>query len=227
MDNFEIYWKELAKNKKLTAKHFIQRAILIALRAKGNAPKEDIVHCLLQKYFSPITNNNKLENGRKPYDVISHELANINFGIIYNKDTILNEPIGNIIDTVEEYEKYKELINSINLDKLGRKYVYYFTVQNGLTPEQQGVQSGHALFVLADKLNKEKIKFDAKSTFFQWIGVSTENDLFKIINKHRKHKYCSFREPDMKNMLTSVAFYPILWNEREEFVEMNYKLLTH
>lgn len=56
-------WKELAKNKKITARNTLT---YILLRADG--PTEALYH--IRRAFSPIKNQNKLLNGRKPYDCL-------------------------------------------------------------------------------------------------------------------------------------------------------------
>lgn len=209
-------WKLLANNKQLTATHFIDRAILKAMGAKNkkNAPLDDIIIAILQKSFSVM--------GEKAIRYLNwyKSLYNNKYATT-NGTNILGIPCSSIL-TPEEYAQFISLASNLRIDKMHRKYVYYFTSQDGLTPEQQGVQAGHALFVLGTKLGP---KFNASQTYFQWIGVKTSDDLKEIIRKHVNHRFVPFYEPDLGNRLTSVAFYPILWNMREEFLD--YPLLTH
>jgi|SRR5665213_155809 len=217
---FNTQWKILANNETLTSQNFIDRAIFIAMASKNknNAPREDIILALLQKYFSPITNRNKLNNGQTSYAHINYARRSIQ----YTKPTwILGLPYDKLLSE-EEYKEFCSYIKNLSLEKMDRKYIYYFTTQEGLTPEQQGVQAGHVLFKLGTKLGK---KVDPDHTYFQWIGVKDDTELVGIINKHRLYPLETFRESDLGNRLTSVAFYPILWNKREDFLD--YPLLTH
>lgn len=224
MKDYKTLWKTLADTKAITAEHFVQLAIIKAMNSKSNSSKEDIINGLLQKYFTPNTNKNKLANGCGRWNGLKIAIYKIHQTAKYHPE-ILGIPQNEFFDNSTEAQTFYELMEDIRIDKLGRKYVYYFTVQTGLTPEQQGVQAGHALFVLGSTLQKENIKFDPKETYFQWIGVPTEKDLREIIKKHGRNKLVRFTEPDLGNMLTSIAFYPLLWNKREEFKE--YALLTH
>lgn len=213
-------WKLLATNQHLTAGHFIDRAILMAMGAKNkkNVPLEDIIASILQKSFSPNYKNSD------QYPVISKYKkywANVS---TFGKPQILGLPWDKLL-TESEFKQFKALASSIRTDKLGRKYIYYFTIQDHLTPEQQGVQAGHALFALGTYLGREDRNFNPKNVYFQWIGVKDESNLKAIAAKHANHRYVAFYEPDVGNMLTSIAFYPILWNKREDFLD--YPLLTH
>lgn len=221
---FYTQWKILANSRKLTAKHFCQRAIFIALSAKNNKniPRDDIALILLQKYFTPTTNANKLNNGETVYNDID-AFRKIQKYAVYATKTILDLPEENFFTPNEIYQ-YRELIKNINIDKLNRKYVYYFTTQD-ITPEQQGVQAGHALLKLGYVLGRNNKKLNPDKTFFQWIGVANEAELKKVMDTHNQLDYVIFRESDLNNQITSIAFHPILWNKRDEFQE--YELLTH
>lgn len=234
MKNFETQWKKLANEKKLTPLHFYHRALLIALRSKTNVPKEDIITGLLQKHFSAITNKNKLANGMEAYSIIKSfrfwlmALKNVkNFNEVqkYGRVEILKLPLTEIFDTQEEFEDFKALAEmKIRTDKFNRKYIYYFTIQENLSAEQQGVQAGHVLFKLGNILSEQGVQLDPSEVYFQWIGIKDEEELQNIRKNHPKRKSVIFYEPDV-NMTTSLAFYPTLWNKRKDFAD--YSLLTH
>ena len=78
------------------------------------------------------------------------------------------------------------------------------------------VQSAHVTFVMGAKIDK---KINPSNVYFQWIGVDTEKELYSIIGKHLGVRKEVFFEPDIGNKLTSVAFQPILWNKRQDFLE--------
>lgn len=222
MKDFNTIWKTLAAEKKLYNIHFIQRAILKAMNSKSNFPKEDIIVALLQKHFTPITNKNKLANGSEAFSAIKNAM----YYLKWTKH-ILGVKEEDFFDTEEEAKEYKRLLSSINMSKIGRKYVYYFTSQEGLTAEQQGVQAGHVLFSLGHSLAKKNVKVNPNETYFQWIGIKTDKELVAIkrdLMKEGKAVH-SFYEPDLQNKLTSIALEPILWNKRGKLVE--YPLLSH
>lgn len=220
MKDFTKIWKTLAASRKLTATNFVELAILKAVKSKRNVSKEDIVHALLQKYFEPITQEIKLSNGRREYDTVTRILTKLK----YSK-TILGVAFTEIFESAEEEKLFFDLASAIRTEKLGRQYVYYFTMQEGLTPEQQGVQAGHALFCLGTKIAKDRqSKIVPERVYFQWVGVKNEDELMSITKKH-KHNHVAFRESDLDNKVTSIAFYPVLWNKRDEFKD--YSLLTH
>jgi len=240
MKDFNKIWKTLAATKQLTPHNFVERALLIATKSKNNAsPKEDIVVALLQKYFSPVTNANKLQNGYKKYHYVQSfsqfansylkhsTLGKLTHSFESSKGmfwcSILGANPSEIFDSEEEFEIYRTLALSIKDYKLGRKYVYYFTRQD-IPSVHQAVQAGHALFGLA-KLDKSKI--DPSEVYFQWIGVEDEKKLYDVITTHKKHQYFAFYEPDLGNTLTSVAFSPILWNKRQEFTDYSLLSMEH
>lgn len=214
MKNFNTIWKKFHDNKALESYHFVQRALLIAVRSKRNDSKIDIVYGLLQKYFSPIVDVNKLINGKGQWSAVI-EAANM---ARYSK-TILGVAPEDIFESADEEKMYDELLKELRsskLDKLGRKYVYYFTSKEDLTPEQMAVQSAHVTLVTGHALGKTNI--DPHGIYFQWIGVETEKDLKKVAQSH-SHERRYFHEPDIGNKLTSIAFHPVLWNKRQEFLE--------
>jgi hypothetical protein len=224
MKDYKTIWKQLANEKKLTSEHFIQRAILIAMNCKRNAPKEDIVHSLLQKYFTQTINDTKLINGQHRWYRLYWTLSSMRFLFTRGKVNIFDDPT--LLDTIEEQKEFADLLKSIDLDKLNRHYVYYFTIQKDLSPEQQGVQAGHVLFKLGTEISLKEISpaLSADGVYFQWIGVEDTFELRKVMAKHKDIKFSTFFEPDVGKM-TSVAFQPILWNKRSEFLD--YPLLVH
>ena len=214
-------WKDLAKSKSIKNIHFVQRAILVAVRARSNSSKEEIAYALLQKYFTPITNTNKLNNGCTKF-------GNLKFLLVeacYEK-TILGVDPTEIFDDVEEEKEYHALLKGIDTYKLKRrKYVYYFTIQDQLDTVHQGVQAAHAMFALGYELAKLGIDVNPYDTYFQWIGVKNQVELLNIINKHQNTKHVKFIEPDIGNVLTSAAFFPVYADKRRQFLD--YQLLTH
>ena len=217
MKDFRKNWKTLAANKQIQGFHYIQRAALIAIASKRNVPKEDIFHILLDRYFTPITNKNKLKNGMEKYSTIKKMAFDAQWAT-----EIIGIHATEFFDNGEELKAYQEMIKKIYFDKIDRKYVYYFTIQDILSPEQQGVQAGHALFALGSRLGKEA---NAHETYFQWIGVRDSGTLYSIAKKYEHLDPVKFYEPDVGHKMTSIALPPIPWYKRGDLTE--YPLLTH
>lgn len=218
MKDFRTIWKTLAANKALSSHFFMQRAILIAIDSKRNMPKEDIVDILLHKYYTPITNKNKLSNGCSKFSSVRRDqFTSMNYHV-----PILNMKPEEFFDNEADKKLYYELVKNINVDRIDRKYVYYFTVQDILTPEQQGVQAAHALFALGARLGDYADPYD---TYFQWIGARDSGHLYSIAEKYKHLDPVKFYEPDVGHKMTSVALPPIPWYKRGDLVD--YPLLTH
>lgn len=219
MKDFRKIWKQLAKENKLEPLHYMQRAVLIAVESKLNTPKEDIVLILLNKYFTPVTNANKLKNGATKY---GQSIVKNYVYLTSEKVDILDIKPKEFFDNEADMELYYQLANNINMNKIDRKYVYYFTIQDILTPEQQGVQAGHALYALGSKLGP---KAYPKETYFQWVGTKDSTELNTIAEKYKHLGPVMFHEPDVGHKLTSVAIPPVMWYRRGDLTD--YQLLTH
>lgn len=217
MKDFKTIWKALADSKTITSANFVQLAALKAVKSNTDTPKDEIFHALMQRYFIELTNTTKLTNGYTKYFGAERAVRQA----VYTK-TVLGVHADEIFDSIEEEKMYRDLIRTFNSSILGRKYVYIFTAQKGLTAEQQGVQAAHAAFVLGSQIDK---KINPSEVYFQWVGVEDDSTLLSITQKHAKHKPVTFREPDLSNVVTSVAMHPVLWSERAEF--KNYQLLAH
>lgn len=212
MKNFRTIWKQLAKDKKLESYHFVQRAVLIGLQSNRNMPKEEIVTILLDKYFSPITNKNKLANGCTKYQSI--EIAS--YLIASKNSLILGQKPEDIFDTEEEHKQYLALARPLQIDKIDRKYLYYFTAQD-MTPEQQAVQAAHAILAMGVRLGKS---INPHETYFQWIGTRDKSTLSWYVEKYKHMNPEKFFEPDQGNSLTSFALPPIPWYSCGDLIDL-------
>lgn len=229
MKDFKNIWKDKAKSKNLTKEDFISRAVLIAMASKSNMDKSDIIHILLHRYFSPITNSTKLNNGMVNYDGLNRAMRFYRWlnpkppfaEKQWPNFTILGVPADQIFDTIEEFEDYLSYHKSIVVDRIDREYIYYFTRQD-ISAEQQGVQAGHVLFKLGTQLSG---MVNPDNIYFQWIGVEDHGELYQISKKYKEMLPIAFYEPDMGNTMTSVALPPVLWYKRGDLI--NYKLLSH
>lgn len=223
--NTELFyktWKELADKGQLSSRHFYQRAIFKALNAtnKANVPVEDIAIALLQKYFTPVTNKTKLANGRTPYDVVTWNKGAYSFART-EQPRILGLDAEKFFETPEEAKAFLDLAKKLDLSKIGRKYLYYVTVQENLTPEQQAVQGAHVVFKLGRNL---EIRDNPDNIFFQWIGVPGDRELQQFARKHVPDVTFTETGYEGGTRLTALAYKPILWNKRREFED--YELLS-
>lgn len=234
--NKELYittWKKLANEKKLHRIDFYYRAIFLACNSKSNQ-KFEVAHILLEKYFSPIKNKNKIEsNGNDPFFAIN---INDNYLFMrqqtvrgkYSDATLLGEPISNFM-TEEEFQEFKELSLKIDRTLLHRKYVHYFTAKSvgffkpmtTLTFEQMAVQSAHVTMKLGYEMGKAGIKCDPDNTYFKWYSVDLNTKFSNIIRELEKKNYkvVKFYESDLRNHLTAIAFYPVPWYKKADFEE--------
>ena len=79
-----------------------------------------------------------------------------------------------------------------------------------LTPSQQAVQSAHALVDFQYQHPVEATEWQTKSNYLALLTVADEEALIKLITKaiFMGIKHTIFREPDLGNVITAVAFEP-------------------
>ena len=79
-----------------------------------------------------------------------------------------------------------------------------------LTPSQQAVQSAHALVDFQYQHSVEATEWQTKSNYLAFLTVADEEQLIKLISKAilTGIKHTVFREPDIDNQITAVAFEP-------------------
>lgn len=217
MKNFKEQWKILANTKNIQAYHIVQRAILIAMNSKSEN-KQDLLHVLLLKAFTPITSNNKLSSGSTRYGAVK-SAAFLALRKVMTRDLRFQDLLGvksdDILETPEEYTLYEQLASSINIDKMDRYYTYIF-VRTDLSQEQQVVQAAHVAMVAGSKLSKKKLLPPAHNIHFTVCGVENEKAIFETLKMLGANgfKYDIFREPDIGNQITAIATNPIRWDKR-------------
>ena len=74
----------------------------------------------------------------------------------------------------------------------------------------QAVQSAHAAIDFQHAHPKEATDWQTKSNYLALLTVANEEELHKLIDKAtiRGIKYTIFREPDINNEITAIAFEP-------------------
>lgn len=190
----ETEWKQKAASKTLTARDFFFRALHKAMDSKAEN-KVEVFKGLLLKYFTPITNQNKLANGKTPWQTLEF-LA-----------TSESNPWS------QTTEEEKVLIRQVfpnpgwghMADLRDPTYVYFFTRQD-ISPEQQLVQTAHAA-----SMSGATGKYDPKHQHFIIFGVPDLVALRRRFADLAKEgiKIEAFFEPDIGNEMTSFVTEPI------------------
>lgn len=74
----------------------------------------------------------------------------------------------------------------------------------------QAVQSAHAAIDFQHAHPKEATDWQTKSNYLALLTVANEEELYKLIDKAtiRGIKHTIFREPDINNEITAIAFEP-------------------
>lgn len=74
----------------------------------------------------------------------------------------------------------------------------------------QALQSGHAAIDFQYQYPNIGLEWQTKSNYLVFLTVANEEELYKLIDKadSRGIKYTVFREPDIQNEITAIAFEP-------------------
>ena len=237
LPTFEEYWKAKAVSNKLTREDFIVRALVKAIRAKNHSGLmlHELTEILLQKYFTPVINETKLNNGRKPYDAIWHGFQNVIYSInttnVTEKNThyvgtkplefqISDEELAQMKEIIKTLKANSKLDESVNIPT----HVYTF-VREDISPVQQAVQAGHSLL----KLGKLKAGngMNPDETYLILCEAYNEDDLMWIQGHLTNNDidYVDFREPDMHNELTAISTVPVSYKQRQRFFRQFNKLV--
>lgn len=200
-EQFQAAWKEKAANKTLTAYDFFLRALYKALDSKSNN-KQEVFLGLLTKYFTPITNANKLANGATPWSKIESCASSF---LWYFRGKADHADEVTLVSSILVRDPMKGwMLNSKDVT-----YVYFFTRQD-ISPAQQLVQTAHA----ASVVGKEAIPNPHEQHFIVF-GVrdlealkAKHNELFNL-SKTNGFRLFTFFEPDMNGEMTSFATSPI------------------
>lgn len=190
----EQEWKQKAASKSLTARDFFFRALHKAMDSKAE-DKAEVFRGLLLKYFSPVTNANKLANGATPWKTLE----------------LIATSASNKWSSASEAEK--ELIREVfpnngwgaKADLRDPMYIYFFTRQD-ISYEQQLVQTAHAA-----SCARQVFDFDAFQQHFIVFGLPDEVALqakFRAL-VNEGVRVIDFREPDIGNQMTSFATVPM------------------
>jgi hypothetical protein len=210
MQDANTLWAKLASEKNITVYNVVERALIKAIRAKNTnkVGTEEIALALLQKAFTPITNQNKLANGRWEFDTLREALWYVGNSCKY---TLLGHPGVEVLEE-NELKAFQSLASSLLkmtrqefIEALTKEYVFTF-VRQDLSNEQQMVQAGHSLFKLGCSLPRHK----GDKTYFVIVGVPNLNALKEAADHIGKHvEFENFIEPDIGDEMTAISTYPI------------------
>jgi hypothetical protein len=212
MKDYKQSWKIIAEANNISAHHVVERAILKAMSAKTNADRVKIAYSILMRAFSPITNPNKLSNGRRPFDTLEREVAAVkSLGTRYGA---LNDP--KFFDGDAENEAIymaivTELAELVKNPK-AREYAY-FIVDADLSPEQKVVQTAH----VAQKFGAANPTLNADSTHYVVLEASDfETAVSRFPNATKFEDF---------GQVTAIVAGPIAWNDARRSNFASYKLL--
>lgn len=239
MQDFLKIFKERAAAKCITAEDMFNRAVLIAMTIKTNAPKDLIAKGILSKTFTPLKNTARIVGDRTPFQAIdrcrpfanNYDLREVNYynEVFFNKDaansrgirSIFGVPLNQIFDSVAELQEFNMIAQAIKETDFPRpKYVYIF-VDEKLTPEQVAVQAAHATLVVGNK--SEKID-DVEKIPFVLLSVPSVYQVMKKLElfgyrKDRHFIYFIEGTSDKDSVMTSLATFPVAESKRRHFAD--------
>ena len=188
-------WKQLANQRKIQNYDVAAYCIVKAIFAKSNE-KYEVAKALLLKSFTPITNDNKLNNGQ-------YEFRNLVLALISSFRSKL------YLELDEESQKiFASLQNSLVREEWQDKTYAYILVRQDLPPIQQVVQAAHVAMVLGQQVSKHKA--DAKKQHFCVLALENYQDLLNEISKAKISKipFAYFFESDI-GQFTAMAYHPM------------------
>lgn len=237
MVDWKFAWKKLANRKTIKPIHMVQYCVMKALKSKAD-DKIDLMHRLLEKTFTPVTNKRKISNGSYRYfPLVGFNLresrirqSRYNFAIkSYDEVKTVFDTDATQLLSDEEIVQFDKMIGTIRTSDLEytakpMEYYSYTFVRQDISPEQQCVQAAHATCVMGRYLPNS---INPRTINFVLIGVADESKLKEveeILGKRKDCEYFSFREPDLNNEITAVSTSPIYKHRRGRL--KNFDLLT-
>ena len=218
MKNFTEHYKTKARNKQNTAADIVTLCAYKAIKSKSNASKIEIFSALIDRAFTPITNPNKLANGRKPYDTLMSLLAGnrLYYGDGRSSQTLVTTIKEHVIESDEELTQFKDLFKELlgllrQNDALLKKHYSYIFIDSSLSASQRIVQASHASIELGHDLAKNNQSV-SELNLVACPLLSHEELLEQLSNKGIKN--IVFREPDLDNQITAIATWPIEHNQK-------------
>jgi uncharacterized ferredoxin-like protein len=214
MKDFKAEWKRmLSVDKERSSVDMFQYQIFKALTAKTPVSYEvrvALASIFLRRAFTPITNENKLGNGNRPFSA----LRSAQWASRIQPEMKVYNDLRDCLETEEDKALYSKLCDEATkklYHKLEEMYAFFF-VRRDLPIEQVIVQSSHAAFVLGSSIKIDK----PAEVNFVVCGAEDEKDLEKI-RQHFKDNNCEtveFKEPDIGNQMTAIASHPIPYSQK-------------
>lgn len=206
-------WKQLANERKIQNYDVAAYCIIKAIFAKSNE-KYEVARALLLKSFTPITNENKLNNGHAEWGGLEQALMwSFRSKLFLELDETSQKTFADL---------QKLLINEDWQDKT----YAYILVRQDLPKIQQVVQAAHVTMVLGQQVSKSKA--DARKQHFCILALQDNKDLLMELAKANRFKLpiARFYESDI-GQYTALAYHPMRKSQaqRKRLLESR-KLLT-
>jgi hypothetical protein len=206
-------WKQLANQRKIQNYDVAAYCIVKAIFAKSNE-KYEVAKALLLKSFTPITNDNKLNNGHAEWGGLEQALIWASRSKLY-------------IELDKDSQKiFASLQNSLVREEWQDKTYAYILVRQDLPKIQQVVQAAHVAMVLGQQV--PKFEADARKQHFCILALDDNKDLLKELARANRKKLpiARFFESDI-GQYTALAYHPMRksFAQRKKLFESR-KLLT-
>lgn len=221
MFDFRPFWKQLNELKQVQPHNYVEYSALRAIhnsKVTGRSA-DSLFRQYLVEAFTPITNQTKLDNGRKPLDTLNSALWTARIRALQNQ--FFNEFNLKEFLSEEHLNEYHRVICSVETEDFNRRYVYVF-VRQDLKPEYQLVQAAHVTMELGAALGEEAVK----GVYYTVCGVQDLSALhalhLNLVGK-RTEVIRTFIEPDIGDEMTAIAIGPIPMRERGDLLK--HKLL--
>lgn len=210
MNTLKTTWKAYVKENDPSAADMAAYQILKAVKSKSN-DKFAVAKALIDRAFTPITKESRLNNGHAPYGGAFNAIRRTLYGSFYNH--ILDDLTGLEIESFKEIESKLREEFRFGHEKHEPEYMFFF-VRQDITPEQQLVQTAHVALVAGQRLFSPEAK--THEIYFCVIGVENEQELVKAAELLADHeiKVQAFREPDLNNSITAICSVPILRHKK-------------
>lgn len=215
MNTLKTTWKAYVKENDPSAADMAAYQILKAVKSKSN-DKFAVAKALIDRAFTPITKESRLNNGHAPYQGAYEAIR-----CILNKYVRSSAFLNQFEETLNELEKeafveiHKGLLNEFNngFEKHEPEYMFFF-VRQDLSPEQQLVQTAHVALVAGQRMFSPEA--NTREIYFCVIGVENQEELVRAADLLNDHGISlqGFREPDLGNSLTAICSAPILRHKK-------------
>lgn len=195
-------WKKLANEKNIKYYDVAAYALIRAINSKSNE-KLEVARALLLKAFTPITNENKLNNGAVPFQRLQWSLNWANWSVLLEELS------------PEEKKTFLSLVEQLRKEEWSDPEFCYILTRTDLPKVHQLVQTAHVTLQAGHFLGKKN--YDVRNLHFCVLDGGTENDLREALRAKNLGLAFCFTEPDADKLwggnprgeLTAIALHPM------------------